>query len=106
MEGMDYQIENCEHHLEEGLEHLKEGLEHQIPFHITKWPNPRPLAPLAQSAAADGTLLLHCVASALRMRSNVTVAEKMTVCLQTNVEQSWNLARDILVGEASFTSSQ
>jgi len=29
-----------------------------------------------------------------------------SVCRQRKVEQSWNLARDILVGEASFTSSQ
>ena len=29
-----------------------------------------------------------------------------SVYLQTNVDQSWKLARDILVGEASFISSQ
>jgi hypothetical protein len=28
------------------------------------------------------------------------------VCLQTNVDQSWKLARDILAGEVSFISSQ
>jgi len=30
----------------------------------------------------------------------------LSVSLQTNLDQSWNLARDILGGEASFISSQ
>ncbi len=33
-------------------------------------------------------------------------SQGVVVCLQTNLDQSWKLARDLLVGEASFTSSQ